>query len=102
MHNKNKFGAYKKMKKLLLSLIICLTVPIIAESAFSRSDVGTRAAAFLKMPVGARAIGMGNAYTSVTDGASDMMYWNPAGLATILKKEISFMYSSSFEDIAYK
>lgn len=90
------------MKTFLLTLLLCLMFPLVLEAAFSKSDSGTKAAAFLKMPVGARAIGMGNAYTSVVNAASDMMYWNPAGIASLVKKDISFMYSSSFEDVAYE
>jgi len=49
-------------------------------------------AAFLKIGVGARAIGMGGAYTAVADDAT-ALYWNPAGIAGIQKKEFSAMHS---------
>ncbi len=43
---------------------------------------GTTSAQFLKIQIGARAIGMGGAYVALTNDAS-AMYWNPAGLARI-------------------
>ncbi len=44
--------------------------------------VGTTAAQFLKIPAGARAIGLGGAYSAL---ATDItaVYWNPAGMARI-------------------
>ena len=88
---------------LLIASLICATSFTNAFSdAFSDSALGTKAGAFLKMAVGARAIGMGSAFTGVRAGATDMIYWNPAGLATLSKNEASFMYASSFEDISYE
>jgi len=44
------------------------------------SGVGTNAAAFLEIGVGARAMAMGGAYGAVANDAS-ALYWNPAGIA---------------------
>jgi hypothetical protein len=49
--------------------------------------------AFLKKGVGARALAMGGAYTSLVDDAS-AVYWNPAGLAKIKRYNISIMGTS--------
>ncbi len=43
---------------------------------------GTTAAQFLKIQVGARALGMGGAYVAVANDVSSI-YWNPAGLSRI-------------------
>lgn len=63
---------------LLLSLLL------ISPMAFGQSGakVGTTAASFLRIPVGARAIGMGSAFTSMTDDPS-ALYWNPSVLSSI-------------------
>lgn len=46
---------------------------------YGDENVGTAGAQFLRVPVGARAIGLGRAYTALaTDGAS--LFWNPAGI----------------------
>lgn len=47
---------------------------------------------FLNIAVGARPVGMGSAYTAVADDIN-AIYWNPAGLASLSKKEIGAMHS---------
>lgn len=51
---------------------------------------GTNPAAFLDIGVGARAIGMGGAFTAVSDDATST-YWNPAGLGNFTTFQTSFM-----------
>lgn len=46
---------------------------------FGGENAGTASAQFLRIPVGARAVALGQAYSALaTDGAG--IYWNPAGL----------------------
>lgn len=46
---------------------------------FGDENAGTSSAQFLRIPVGARAVALGQAYTAMaTDGAA--IFWNPAGL----------------------
>jgi hypothetical protein len=54
-------------------------------------DAGWAGAAF-RMGLGARALGMGGAYTSLARGAS-AVYWNPAALANERIREATFAYS---------
>ena len=54
----------------------------------SRNDGGAKL--ILKIGVGARAIGMGEAYTAQADDVSSL-YWNPAGLALMQERQASFM-----------
>jgi len=53
------------------------------------------AAEFLKIGVGARALGMGGAFVSVADDAS-AAYWNPAGLVQLQSREAFGMHASQF------
>ncbi|MDR1695069.1 MAG: hypothetical protein LBR69_00315 [Endomicrobium sp.] len=55
-------------------------------------------AAFLKKGVGARALGMGGAFTSVA-GDANAVYWNPAGLGQIYDNySVTFMAASGASD----
>ena len=58
---------------------------------------------FMNEGTGARALGMGRAFTAVADDAS-AIYWNPAGLARARQEEVLFMHSQLFkgEDTRYE
>ncbi len=59
---------------MLVSVILASSVP-----AQEVTRVGGTAASFLKLEVGARAIGLAGAYTAIaTDGSA--LHWNPAGM----------------------
>lgn len=62
------------------------------------SDPGTTAANFLKLGVGPRAIGMGEAQVGLADDAYSV-YWNPAGLAQLNGREAAFTHNQYFEGI---
>ncbi len=53
---------------------------------------------FLKIGVGARALGMGEAFVAVADDAS-AAYWNPAGLVFVRKQEVEAMHAEQFGSI---
>jgi hypothetical protein len=56
------------------------------------------AGAFMENGGGARALGMGGAFTAVADDPSTT-FWNPAGLATLSDREILLMHSERFGDL---
>jgi len=73
------------MRKLITILIILICISMFQQNSAVADDItksGTAAAQFLKIPVGARAVGMGGAYVALTGDATSM-YWNPAGLPLI-------------------
>jgi hypothetical protein len=55
------------------------------------NNVGNRSGEFLTIPVGSRAVAMGNAFTALADDIT-AVYWNPAGLAFMERKETFFTY----------
>ena len=63
--------------------------------AFSASYLcaGTGPAAFMNTGVGARAMGMGGAFVSVSDDTS-AIYWNPAGIAILKRISVTAMEQS--------
>jgi hypothetical protein len=56
------------------------------------------AAEFLKVGAGARALGMGGAFVALADDAS-AVYWNPAGLVSLVDIEVEAMHAEQFGDI---
>lgn len=58
--------------------------------------LGAETAAFLDIGVGARALGMGGAYTALADDAN-ALYWNPSGLAKLEKREFTASHAELFE-----
>lgn len=68
-------------KKLIILPIIFVLIPgILCAESFA--PVGTAVAQFLEIGVGARATGMGEAFTVMADDA-EACFWNPAGLAKV-------------------
>ncbi len=88
------------MRKLLfaIALLILLVSP---EWAWGQAKVGTAGAQFLELGVSARAIGMGEAFLSISDDAS-AVYYNPAGLTQLIDKQALFTHVSYPADINYE
>lgn len=61
-------------------LISMLSIHVACPADLTKS--GTTAAQFLKIPIGARAVGMGGAYVALVKDVSSF-YWNPAGLTKV-------------------
>lgn len=65
--------------------------PVWAQSA----SAGVEGGAFLLVPVGARAVALGQAATA-DGGSSEAVFWNPAGLATLAKGEFAIYHYDAF------
>jgi len=83
------------MKKYFVIIIILLLISVPLFGVFAKT--GTASLQFLKLGVDARAIGMGEAYTAVTDDISSV-YWNPAGLATNYNTQVFFSHTNWIAD----
>jgi len=87
-----------KTKLLLLTLFLILLQTFVSAQTVSR--VGTTAAPFLKIGVGGRVIGMGEAGVTVADDIS-AMYWNPAGLSGVRSLQLFFNHFDWIADISF-
>ncbi len=85
-------------KQIILLCALALILLPLSLSAKPFGKVGTVGMQFLKLGVDARAIGMGEAYTAVTDDISSV-YWNPAGLAPSFQNQVFFSHTNWPADI---
>lgn len=80
------------MKRFSISLVLLLIVCGMNLEAQNRK-AGINSAAFLKVGVGARQVGMGSATTSMVGDAANI-FWNPAGIALREDRgQVSFSYN---------
>jgi long-subunit fatty acid transport protein len=87
-----------KNSKSLKILIFGVLLPTILASALFADQKGTSTATFLRIAQGARAEGMGGAYTAVANDAH-ATYWNPAGLAQVTRRSLALNYLKFIEEI---
>ncbi len=87
------------LKKIIIGwLFLILLVAFLGKITVAAPKAGETAADFLLINVGARAAGMGGAYTAVSDGANST-FWNPAGLTYVENKEVVIGHFSWYQDI---
>ncbi|HYQ89839.1 MAG TPA: PorV/PorQ family protein [Candidatus Binatia bacterium] len=79
---------------LLLAMTAALLAPLRPEPAWATPYAGE----FLRVGVGARALGMGSAFVGLADDGT-AAYWNPAGLATLSEKQLTAMHAEQFGSI---
>ncbi|MEA3297667.1 MAG: PorV/PorQ family protein [candidate division Zixibacteria bacterium] len=83
----------------VLTAILMMVLAIGPTSAKDiHSNAGTSAFPFLKINVGARAVGMGGAFTGLADDES-ALYYNPAGISTFEENRFVLGYHNYFVDI---
>lgn len=75
----------------LFVALACLSVGLMPTEALAQAKVGTTGAQFLELGVSARSMGMGDAFTAVANDVS-AVYYNPAGLTSLLGTEIMATY----------
>src|SRR5712691_2985046 len=77
-------------KPIRVLLAMCLSALVAVPAGATKY-----AAEFLKIPVGARAVGMGGAFVSVADDATSP-FWNPAGMVYLPYKEAFLQHAEQF------
>jgi hypothetical protein len=94
--NEGNMNRLKILKSILITSI-CVSFSGFVTHTYG-SDPGTTGANFLKIGIGPRAAGMGEAQAAICNGVTSV-FWNPAGLARTESQEASFVYSLWFEGI---
>lgn len=87
----------------LLLILLCIpaSLSMAADNADIHENAGTRAMTFLKIGIGAEAIGMGESYVAAVDDLY-ASYWNPAGLVKLKNPQLALMHNERFADINYE
>jgi hypothetical protein len=78
----------RPIPRVLLALALSSLLPGVAGATKYAGE-------FMKIPVGARAIGMGGAFASVADDAT-APYWNPAGMVFLPYREAFLQHAEQF------
>ncbi|MCX5797746.1 MAG: PorV/PorQ family protein [Elusimicrobia bacterium] len=81
------------MLRLGIAAGLLLTALGAAASNFGSSAAGTTAADFLDLGAGARAMGMGGAYSAAADDAA-ALYWNPAAMTQVAHRSATLMHAA--------
>src|SRR5687767_12209396 len=88
-------------RNFLLGILLLLSLcPAWALDLDIAGEDGGGAGAFLDDFASARSLAMGRAYTGVADDSS-AIYWNPAGLTQLQRKDLLAMYSTLPEDAGF-
>src|SRR5580765_128324 len=88
------------------ALVILLAGALAPRAAFAQASLGgqragTSSATFLRIGIGARAVGMGETFVAVANDPS-AIYWNPAGLASLQRRELSFSHVQWPADVHFE
>jgi len=86
-----------------IKVISCLFIALllVTSSSVSQRKAGLTGAAFLKVGVGAQAVGMGSAVTAVA-GDVNQLFWNPAGIALREDKlQATFSFNKWIADLSH-
>ncbi len=86
------------MKKIITIILFVTFQAVNYGGGFSK--VGTTAAQFLKIGVGARAMGLGGSFTALANDVTSL-YWNPAGITNINNFSLAVSHSEWFAEISH-
>lgn len=98
---------HKQLMKPLFAILLVTFLVLPAKAQLSNdgetetiTKVGTTAAQFLKIGVGARAVAMGGSFAAEANDLS-ALYWNPAGLSKIRGGALQLSTTQYLADITY-
>jgi len=82
-------------------LAVLAVAPAHAQFSLGSQRAGTTSGQFLKIGLGARAVGLGESFVAVANDPS-AVYWNPAGLASLQRMELSLSHVGWPGDVNYE
>ncbi len=85
----------RRSRRWRLLLVPGLLEPLLAAHAWAQQDASAEGAIQLLRPIGARAVGVGQAVVARHDG-SEAIWWNPSGLALMTSREVAIHHSQDF------
>ncbi|HWR82267.1 MAG TPA: PorV/PorQ family protein [Candidatus Deferrimicrobium sp.] len=90
---------YRSLNRIIrVSTLLVAATLFVGNIALAAPSGGRTAADFLSIGLGARASGLGGAYTAISEG-SVAAYWNPAGLSDVQGGEVLLGHYSWLQDI---
>ena len=86
----------------LAAVLLVLAAPAVhGQGSLGGQRAGTSSATFLRIGVGARAVGMGETFVAVANDPS-AIYWNTAGLASLQRRELAVSHVEWPADVGYE
>jgi len=82
----------------MITISLLLLFLLSPENSYAVKKLGQTGVKWLSIPIGARAVGMGYAFTGI-DGDLTSAFWNPAGLSAVEKNSIVFCNVKWIADI---
>jgi hypothetical protein len=82
----------RNLKSAITPFVIGFMTVFTTAVSMAQTKVGTTAAPFLGIGMGARAVAMGGAYTAISDDIY-ALYWNPAGVSQGTRIQTGFTYT---------
>ena len=99
VERRSRAGRLRGPARLALGLVV-MAVMLAPAGVWAQAKVGTTGAQFLELGVSARSMGMGGAFTSVSNDVSSV-YYNPAGLTYLFGTEVMLSYVDMPADVQY-
>ena len=97
-----RFGTMnQRFTYIFITILMLACISVAADSTDIHENAGTRAMTFLKIGVGAKAMGMGESQVAATDDLY-ASYWNPAGLTRLQNPQIALMHNEWFAGINHE
>ncbi|OGS24611.1 MAG: hypothetical protein A2297_08500 [Elusimicrobia bacterium RIFOXYB2_FULL_48_7] len=104
----NQSGIEQRSRFIATLVVFCLSIlaliapnsPYSVTPSAEAASSGGQPGQFLQWAAGARSLGMGKAFFSVSDDAS-ATYWNPAGLSQLDRQEVMALHTNLWAGTSY-